>query len=864
MNSQKSDDKNAFKIDPTTLLNAYGLSSLDPTVSWDSNSNSKQYSFPAEVNKDNSYDILNELMSSQRGENITNINDIDPLNGNSLTNALTSVKDPQIYSINSVRFNSKLFLQNIHSQDTFADLTRDLDTLDVSLQKQSAQLKQLVQSQFFRYVRSKNNLDHIYENFSKNDDKKLDSLDVAVAETSREGTMFLKHLIDSNERLKNFRKTIEYVEANTSLINLPYVLKKHLNNGDYTNLMFDYKTTKENTKYTVTANNNIKDSSRMNSKENIGPVEQKVWGEIEAIMVQYRQYLWNKLMENKLKLETADDFLPLISTLLDLKSGQNPIMSWISSRLENIHEELIKTNQKLLFKLDTLRRNIKSKGSAAHLSFYLQFSNSADFQKRGLVDSPMIIEMWLFIIKYVLNIEQIVQRFINIWEHVRNFLDGTYQQSLLNDKKRENILAGSTGSIDFEFYLKLEKYQIHDVIKEGSKFIDKLVDILSSFFSTSEDNNDYFVPPSSNNLSCLRYLPKIIDPIIRFTTELGQLKISSECVEKLKRVDYTVLSQCISAINSTKLRDLANFDQLEDWKGYDSTITALKCTKIPLIVRNINLLTIKTVRDLVFAYEKLPVINGVSIVNYPPKTLLTGIELQQINSLETVLESILKNAAKNKDNPRNLKTLLTLNNILVLKNEVFPFILKKFDEAFDIQLSQKNLKVFPILEKMHSSILANYKSDLRYSLKSVIESSFNSINWTTYTTKTFKVSDYILETLMILVQVHKDCSTAAPHMCQEVLIDAQQFIAELLFKLFKPFEGRISADGLLKMVLDIQFFTKTLQNILDPQSDAVFKSCLQFCFQNDTNKVNQYLKEIEPVVNSNLSRTFIQFGSFKT
>lgn len=95
-------------------------------------------------------------------------------------------------------------------------------------------------------------------------------------------------------------------------------------------------------------------------------------------------------------------------------------------------------------------------------------------------------------------------------------------------------------------------------------------------------------------------------------------------------------------------------------------------TQFPEIVTSFQEVSIKTTRDLLFAYEKLPIINGISVVSYPSKQLLTGIEIQQIISMEAVLEAILKNAAKDKDNPRNSHTILTLTNLQYFRECAFP------------------------------------------------------------------------------------------------------------------------------------------------------------------------------------------------
>ena len=366
-----------------------------------------------------------------------------------------------------------------------------------------------------------------------------------------------------------------------------------------------------------------------------------------------------------------------------------------------------------------------------------------------------------------------------------------------------------------------------------------------------------------------------MEPILKFSTELAQLNITTNGITICRNTLSTIINRCVGAISSTKLRDISNFYQLENWQVYETVTFSSKSqdssknltfeygvTQFPEIVTSFQEVSIKTTRDLLFAYEKLPIINGISVVSYPSKQLLTGIEIQQIISMEAVLEAILKNAAKDKDNPRNSHTILTLTNLQYFRECAFPNILQYFDDAFEWNLASKNLELFSLLSKMESSIFGNYLSDLKINLRDTLEEKFHEINWPMYTSNSFRVGDYIIEVLMILIVVHSECFRIGPQLIHKILIETQIFIARYLFEAFKPYVGNLSNDGSLQIIVDLEFFQKVMGPLLEKDTEATLRACLQNCFQNDTNRLQKCINEINPIVSANLKRTAIQFAAF--
>lgn len=933
---------NSFDINDEKLLDCYNLKTLDPSESWEQDSslliNLDRWQ-DISPNEDNSYDILKDLLIQQQNTNALetalSLNDAslnhvrDPLNNERMLPLLDKLGISEHtrlkYLINSKTFDVKAFLRDVHNTDSFEDLSYSLDILDKTLQEQSQDLNELVQANFTKYVRIKNRLDQIYEQFSEKsnsftdgDDTKqldVDRLGERVDESIRVTTLKLKPLLKSSQKLKSYEFTKKFIEENKDYFNLPHILRTLLDKNDYPNLMFEYSGAKDihsklKDEYTV------KNSSDENNTEQVPKIIAKIWVEVEKIIDNYRQHTWRSLI-TPTKDEAQQNFLPLISKLLDLNVKESPIMAWIRTRLDHFEAQLNEISSQMLPKIIQSQRKIIQNGidsnddsnsaivDGVDLSHYLyinqlsqgsessnQFATLSGIQT--LTDSTLIVETWLIFLKYLKSLEDVCMKFIEVWEHVQNFLTGAYQTSLLNDKKKDDILIGSDAMKNHKGSLQLEEAQVNEIRSRGEHFVSLLYTKLLAFFKPSQDEllqgklleeengsssnvyketgspSDYgFVPLRANGLSCLRYLPKMIEPLLKYITELAQLGISSKILDSSKRVASIITDRCIGAIASTKLRDISNFYKLEDWtvyetvKGTESSFTEYGVTQFPEIVLSYQESSIRVVRDLLFAFERLPAFNGISVVGYPSRQALTAVELQQLISMEAILEAVLKNAAKDKYNPRNSHTVLTLTNLQYIREVTFPQILQVFDDAFEWNLKGKNLELFSLLFKMESSIFGNYLSDLKVNIRDVLEVKFNEVQWATYSSNSFRAGDYTIDVLMLLVTIHSECFRIGPQLIHRILREAQIFISKFLFESFKPFIGNLPSDGLLQATVDLQFFQRVLGRLLEKDTEVTLTACLQNCFQNNIERMQRCIKETEPIVSANLARTSIQFAAFK-
>lgn len=982
-----------IQLNEDVLEDFYNLKTVNPQTSWNADSN-YVYNLSKWNNvvpdSENSYDALRDLMAEQKklseersfgksGVNSQN-NLLDPLNNDHIMNLLQQLhidsdEEKATYLINNKKFIANKFLRDVHNKDSFEDLNASLNNLDSIIEEQSNDLKILVQNNFTSYVKIKNRLDKIYNQFAKNvndnnsngenSNLDIDELGKKVDESVRATNLKLKPIMDTSVKIKNYKMTKQFIEENRQFFDLPRLLKKYLEKKDFSSFIINYNKglemlesfkPQDNANFTQQVLDDGSDADVSRPSNNVPKIINMVWKQVESTLDNYRKETLDTLLTHSspVKIESQDIFLPLMSKLLDLKESENPILKWINFYFDDFESQLNTTSDHLLQRIIDAQKKINNIGidenddmDGVNISYYLSinqlfkpivyedlnfenkdgsssniydsYANSssenisttngrADISSalasyHGLTDTPLVVEMWLSIWRYITEFNNIANVFIQFWQHIENFLDGTYQTNIINEKKKDNILIGDVSILDnIKRTLALSKEETNEIRIKGDNFVRLIYKKLIFFFQASQASLsnftpgqiskadsvtslkqekdtgsplDYgFVPPRANGLGCVRYIPLIFEPFLKFVTQLAQLGISTSTVDMARSLVSLVIDRSIGAISSTKLRDISNFYKLENWEVYASvpegtdnlnSNTTMECgvTQFPEIVLLVQQYSIKVIRGILFSFEKLPIINSISISNYPSKQILTGVEVQQIVSMEAVLEAILKNAAKDKDNPRNPHTILTLTNLQYIREFTFPTVLRCFDESFDWELRSKPLEIFNLLGKMESSIFGNYLSDLKISLRNVLEERFHQINWPVYSSNSFRVNDYIIEALMMLINVHSECYRIGPQLINKIIKETQIFISRYLFESFKPFVGNLSSDGLLQITVDIMFFQKVLGPYLEQDTQVTLKACLQNVFQNNMDRLDRCINETSPIVDSNLERTSIQFAAFK-
>lgn len=780
------------------MLSGYQLKTLNPQSWADSVDNAAVSGFthhdPDEI-EERGYEMLLDFVNRDFGSIETQTNPVDPLNpvrtiNEKLKQRDVSSADVAKFNIGSKQFNSKQFLKVVHARDSFEELKRGLDTLDDSISHKNKELREFVEREALQFVKSKTSLDGVLQNFQNSgfhdEGMGLKAFKTSINDANKEGTLMVKPIVANKQKELKLKQSIEYVEKKKFFFNLPKLLRTYIQDQDYDNFIHYYK------------------QAKVMKESDSSKVVNRIWEEVEEITDTYKRKLWGSLKQH----DQSDDFLKSIKKLMELDAIDNPILEWIDVKSKTFIVNLIQSFSRYREKILNIQVNILSTVSYPDLSNFKTFATN----NVQLVDYAIVIEMWLLLIKMLDVLKEQAQEFITFWNHVENFINGSYLQRL-----KSNYIEPNSP------FLRLEEYEVAEIRSKGVQYIENFVGKVSSFFySTQNDltpgekashasdsiSNFGFIPPFTNTLSTLKYLPHAAGSISESLNDLGQLSISDSTIESLRQLSLGVNERIIGAVCATWLNDCHNFYRLEDWTKLDSGETT-----IPLAILDFESYIIENMGELLFT--KLPEGKDVQIVKYPSKKILTGVQIQFLRSFDVLLESMIKKVIEENHDTKTSKLaknhhkLLTLLNIRKMSSRTVPILLEKYDGVFDTSLRSQHLEIYSILEKMEQTIFDSYMSEQRKTISKIVHVGIGSVDWSSINEKPSRVSPYVFETLNILVIVHTGVMSVSNELIGKVIRDLVEYVSTSLLKEFREI-SLFTMEAVSQVVLDVEFFKSVI------------------------------------------------------
>jgi len=831
------------------ILKAYQLKTPDPQ-SWDEDTDETVSSEPIlnkDLSEEDTYAMLLNLVNQD--SDVQDIhNAADPLNPHKTIQQAAyerslGTNELSKFSIGSKQFNSKQFLKFIHRDDSFGELSESLNILEGSIVEKNKELRILVEREFLRFVRSKSSLDGILSQFQKtgfNDNEAgLRGLKGSVNEANKEATQLVKPILQKKQKEMKLKQAVEFVEKNKFFFNLPKALKNYIAENDYDNLIHDYKRGK-----------NMKED---NNKEIIN----RIWEDVELIIDGYKKNLWQSLAKD----HNDEAFLRCIKRLLELDVIDNPVVEWIDMKVKKHISDFNETFSKYHEKILNIQLNILS---AIDDQDFTTFRGALG-SNRPLVDSPIVIEMWLILVKLVEKLKDLSLKFIKFWNHVEKFVNGEYPREISSKYLQQDAP-----------FLTFTEWDQNEVKKKGDTYTDLVANKLIKLFSSTQESlktlhtktsgndgspeNFGFLPPYTNSLSALKYLPNIYSSVSETLNELGQT-FTGTSIDALRDTSLLIQERVIGAVCASWLNDCRSFHKLEDWECLDSGETL-----IPTLIYDYEVYLIQGLGKLLFS--KLPDARNTSIVRYPSKKILTGVQIQFLRSFDVLLESIIKKIIEeNQDTSisREMKShhkLLTLSNIKRLTCSVLPAVLEKYDNIFDVNLHSQNLEIYSILEKMEATIFESYINEQRKHLSRVLLNGISKVQWSAISSPPSKVSSYIYESVHLLIIAYTSVSKVSESLIGKVIQDLLEYSTANILKDLRDV-GDFSAEGLRQISLDVEF----LRKLIGKSASQTTVNNLNLIYKNIFSPrvdINVILNSINPLLNEALDSNRIEYKVFNS
>lgn len=638
--------------------------------------------------KSSKYALLRQLVSSSStGSNVPLPQDEpDPLGSTSsvvsvLKSRHVDVRDPvkrSKYLISSTKFNPRLFLRDVHPDATYENLINSLSYLESTISERSEALRFLVEHDYDRFVRSKSSLDSVFNNiqtagFNENEQWGVVHLQGMIDDANSKAALIMKPVQDSRSKHNKLKTALTLIEKNKYLFNLPAAMIHHVKIHDHDSLVRDFWRGRD-----IRANEDDQDEPSVDpmSREfsDNKKVTDRIWSEVKNIVEEYKQEEWKKLPD----VSADQNYLGVISKLLELGCEDNPIHEWISSQISSFESEAIAAFDKLKSTTTMHRINILAvpqNPSGPLVSALREFEKSDSVEQSDtLCDNYSVIEMWLTVKNITQDIATLMSRFCQFWQCCQGFLEGSLQKHLPRGWRDESV-----------GHLSFSRGEIMEIQKQGRGIIDLIASETNQFFSlmstapqtpqlaqaspaTAASNQlqvahtgrsrrrsslmnplvvtpaevqvPNFFPPHSNALSAVKYLPCIIFQLASGLRDFARLNLSPKTSDNLQNVLSVMRENSVVGVIHAWSQDSSYLYLTENWS---LSPTSRHLTKVPAFLKSYESMVILGMKDIMhITYNNQSLENGTDIIPPPTSQLLSRVLSSFSTSISTALDVIMK------------------------------------------------------------------------------------------------------------------------------------------------------------------------------------------------------------------------------
>ncbi|KAF5106390.1 hypothetical protein DV453_003965 [Geotrichum candidum] len=723
-----------------------------------------------------------------------------------------------------------------------------------------------------KFVRSKSSLDSVFKNIQGAGFNEINHWGVAhlqslIDDANAKGTVIMKPVLDNKSKHDRLKTALSLIERNKYLFNLPSAILHHVKINDHDSLVRDFRRGRD---IRYSEENQLVDP---NAKEvlDLEKVTDRIWGQVKNIVEDYKKQEWKKLANI-----TADqNYLGVISKLLELGCEDNPIHEWISSQIGLFETEARAAFEKLKSTTDVNRINILAvpQNRSAPLISALREIEKASEQPDILLDNFSVIEMWITIKVVTEDIANLMTRFCQFWQCCQGFLEGTLQANLPKGWHNESVP-----------HLSFSPNEVQEIQKQGRGIADLIANETNQFFSSmsmlplTENINSTsqllnvsakkpsrrkssimsnsapteievpsFLPPNSNALSATKYLPSLIFQLASGFNDFARLRLSSKTEEHLQEVLSVIREKSINAVLYAWAQDSTYLCLAENWTLSPNN---RHLTKIPSLIRTYEVQVIQGLSSIMYiTYNNQTLEDGQDII--PPVTskLLSKVLSSFSGSISSGLDGIMKLVlpAENSHHRRSVsgssilsqsgssitasetnnllpdslspdkKTLLTISNLNEIRDVIMPYLFKFYERSFNLSSRESANALRKSIDTMDNTLFELYTRRKKTILADLLRTGIlkAGIYWTADEPHPRAVSSYIYDCLLTLVVTHSNVLSIAPEQVTRVISVLYDHIVKTLLSCYREIE-QFGKYGLLQAIADIGFIRITLEKFQTP------------------------------------------------
>lgn len=355
-----------------------------------------------------------------------------------------------------------------------------------------------------------------------------------------------------------------------------------------------------------------------------------------------------------------------------------------------------------------------------------------------------------------------------------------------------------------------------------------------------------FFPPGANSVSGVYFMGKIMVLVGNAAVAMAEVggKLEKEGItDRLKVMVSAGRERAVVAVCSSWLKDAQNCRVLEDWTR---AVDNRDVTKMPGLFSAFEREIIGGMQGMVYLDN---VKNSNSGVIPPPSAkLLTHVRAQFVRSLYKSLQGMVENAknpveseerndesdglaspvtsvapanlmAHSVDSQdKNVRMLLTLSNLQLLRLDIVPELISQFEQSFSVKLTDESKTIRDALTQIDKQLFNEYTDPITATITSLISSGIASPAWPPARGKiATEVRPYIYDALLCLVHVHSQVTTTAPSLTFPILSFLLETMSKELLEAFKQ-RRKFALGELLQATLDVEFVNQTLSQFNTPRA----------------------------------------------
>jgi exocyst complex component 2 len=657
--------------------------------------------------------------------------------------------------LSSTTFSPSLFLSQVHNEASTDALLSGLDFLSRSIEKKSASLKVLVESNFDRFVGAKATIDRVYNemraqgkdsleppnasshsrtrsrsSFSgrkssanlasgmvdavpaekrknalvKESEYGVQGIKVPLTEVAVKAEEVWGPALNGREREETLKSILESVEHHRGLFEVGSAIEEAIRHKDHETVTEEYKRAR---KYAEEARYIVEQATSAQTPLTDAEVYQvivtaRMWSDVERQIERFKRESWKRLTATHFThLQTgseetkSDEYLSIISVLLELGVEENPIWAWLVSRYEHLKLHINSTCQRSVVEIEILRRHLVhgEKPSLRLLQKHLRSvpTSSNMSAEPSKLDTPKIIEFWEHVhalMNTLLSTKGgLLAELIEYWEIAQSFLSGRAQRNLPTGPHGQSSVHHQLSS---ENKVELERgtAELISILRDHlfSFFSDPPIEDVSLLFSplptsptpttpgtprsalspTSATRSRFdlsrvpppspsrgetwekyaFWPPHSNALSGSHYLSKTLVLIGTAANELASLQVpesggSGRIDESLRLLLGGVRERCVQAVCAAWNTDAEKLKVLEDWTRH---VDRKDVTNLPQRFLAVQSFLLNNLQKILYVEASSK--TKIDVVVPPSNKLLQMVRSQFVTSLYRTLSGMVECAER--------------------------------------------------------------------------------------------------------------------------------------------------------------------------------------------------------------------------